>query len=432
MNIPLNFGGGVPKTIFKDREIKEYFDEAGYVNKEVDETDLSIFDKVAESLDTSEPEVTSSPTPSSPLSDDVVVKHITIFDKVESVMEGNKSVLSDSATDEYKMLNIFNNVPETTLSFVCFVSIISGIYAGDFSISEIVEFLNTNQLDYSIASLWEFLRGFNREEEKIKILKSRLFNRDHLEYGNIYYFLNDLISKIPLPGDPVIFLKDIKEKNEWKDYILSPKISYINTTSAYSNIYKAEDAYWDILDQITAPSSLQINISKNLIKALKPVDRLSGVPVLMKKAIQKSKFSSNPEIQRFIASLFNEDYKGLFQSEVYDLIDNMVKEAVKYFDNQNTPYDFFNDSSLPDLKSFVEAKVDELESLSLADITLEKNKEIKFYINVVCPFLDIETESTLIETISNDIVSEFVILEGFLNNLRTQLLLQGHFTENKE
>ena len=57
------------------------------------------------------------------------------------------------------------------------------------------------------------------------------------------------------------------------------------------------------------------------MKALKPVDRLSGIPILMKKSIQKSKFSSNPEIQRFIMSLFNGDYKKLFQAEVYQLID---------------------------------------------------------------------------------------------------------------
>ena len=47
-------------------------------------------------------------------------------------MQNNKSVLSDSASDEYKMLNAFNTVPETTFSFVCFVSIISGVYKGRF------------------------------------------------------------------------------------------------------------------------------------------------------------------------------------------------------------------------------------------------------------------------------------------------------------
>ena len=72
--------------------------------------------------------------------------------------------------------------------------------------------------------------------------------------------------------------------------------------------------------------------------------------------------------------------------------------------------------------------MEELESLSLADITLEKNKEIKFYLNIVCPFLGIETESSqIVETKSNNIVLEFGRLEDFLNNLRNQLLLDRTF-----
>jgi len=370
---------------------------------------------------------------------DTLSSEISFSTIIENVLETYKTELSDQSNEIYQLFMVFNNIEDTTLNRDAIIEFFSGLYLETFTLDDIFEFLRISNLEITVENIWIFLRGYEDLQLKINSIRSKLFNKDYLEIGNIYAYLNDIYNaeitdNYDSVSNPRLFfsrktLSDWEASFEWSKLILKPIIKYYGTNS-YQNIMSAETDYWSILNAITDPSeTYEMDISNDLLKKLKIGAETELIPFLMSKPIQKNKFSSISSTESFILSLFKKDYLNLSINEVYNFIDAMILELIIFIDGNYPDFDYYDYTEIPDLAEFVVNKMAELvvSYTDISAVSLIENKKIKFYLRLMAPFT--RTENTDLTDISNAIDNELNLLSAHLSEYRAALLTQGKFKE---
>jgi hypothetical protein len=350
---------------------------------------------------------------------------------VLDVFEAYKEELNDESSRLYELFKFLtDNMNE--LKYRVLILFFRGLKKEFYITEDLFRYLDSNGLDLSIKNIISFLATLKRE--KAKTIRTRLESDPYLIYGNLFNFINSLFN-----SQNSVFYREEENTKLFKEdtvFLLKPRINYLSLTD-YKNLREAEEDYWLKVSEsnFNDISSLVLNRTKTIASIIKNRHHSGtpyGIPTLMKKQIQKFLYLDNGVLDEILISILKDSYRKLSYKEVDKFIDEMCLSIVDFYEQSNSLTFDYSDSStqIPDLREFVEYKIDQIFSENISLITLKGIKEINFYVNIILPFMNLNTGKFLqLIDLNNIINSDFSILKERIESLRTYILANGKFTE---
>jgi hypothetical protein len=395
--------------------------------------------------------VVSSPNVSIPISIPISIPQLPpnfarVPQKVISiVLERYRAKLLDSASNEsffFSELNKFKNTDEEKLLFTM---IYTKLYREEFKLEEYFDYILKDNLQINYDSIFNYIR--NIDIFRVTNMREKIFNGQFPNFGNIYTFFsisilnnkdNELMYNNILENDNILSNED--------SYLLNPVIKYYSQDS-YSNYRKAEEDYWEIVEDFYTSLGFTLTASKtkfsfytsqfNSIYSRVILDSLLnknneskvyGVPLLLSKKSTKSDYSPFKYEDEEIKKILKQSYKRITKDEFYNFLNKLVVELVEYYAITKEPIDYTNLSDLPDIENYIRLKLNFFNlSTTKNKITVNMLKEMKFYRYFFAKFFNI-TNSDLFQFMVT-IENEFNNLRNLILDLRQKLINEGNFIQ---
>jgi hypothetical protein len=327
------------------------------------------------------------------------------------------------------IINSKSNYDETV-----FVKAIKALEIDEY-ISDLFDYLIINRLQLSFENIELFLD--NRKPLQLIQLKEDFANKEYKSFGNFLMFFYKKVL-----GDPEIvsFKSNVADELNYKQYLLTPKISYIES-SAYKNYSQAKGDYWELVEEYALnkgfsyvdltdlnvygmlfTSEFNNNFTKRIIAILlnrKFDNKINGSTLLIEADSSKSNFPvsllTNIDIKRVLTG----DYKSMHADYFLNSLEKMYEELLDYKLENDIKWDEGNF-----LESFL---IEKMSNLNLEILTIDVLKEIKFYKFLLVKFL--KSDSLFFEIFDKEtnFTLELDNLKLLFNELKDYLKQKGYF-----
>jgi hypothetical protein len=364
---------------------------------------------------------------------------------ISIVLERYRAKLLDPASNEslfFSELNKFKNTDEEKLLFTM---VYTKLFRQEFELEDYLNYISNDDLQINYDSILNYIR--NTDIFRITNMKEKIFNGQYANFGNIYTFFsinvlnnkeNELMYNNILEDDEIL-------KNE-NSYLLNPVIKYYSQNS-YSNYRKAEEDYWEIVEDFytslgftLTPSKTKFSFytslfnstySKSILDALlnkNNESKVYGIPLLISKKAAKSNYSPFKYEDEEIKKILKQTYKRITKDEFYNFLNKLAVELVEYYVITKEPIDYAELSSLPDIEEYIRLKLNYFNLTTTKDrVTISILKEMKFYRYFFAELFKITNSELFLfmETIE----TEFDNLRNLILNLRQKLINEGNFIQ---
>lgn len=274
------------------------------------------------------------------------------IDIVNSVLDKYREELGIESSLFYSVFNCFSGMEQTENNFIIFYSIFADIYSGVFTLEEIVDYIEDNNLQYTIESLDQFLNNKYNSIQRVrkdniyrKVLFGKYSNGVLVQFFQSLYDKTFFISKVESSYPPTFIISEPETSaifNSEYSWLLFPAIDYfegnisLKGNPAFRNIVDAEYNYSKnykifsdvnkyILDGITTKNSLSIKDKVLEEKDLEwfTVDRTE--PIFLLKPVQKPFYLLNSNLDKdFRFALHRHNSKGITTKELFMLIESFI------------------------------------------------------------------------------------------------------------
>lgn len=349
---------------------------------------------------------------------------------VEELMELYKDEIEDENSRYYKLFDTLARVNSTN-AFQIFFIFFTNIGREIFTIEDYFMFLDNNELDVNYESIVKYLS--EAKSNKVEIMNKRLKEGIYEVYGNLY----DYIDRQSLDQDDSIFYRATSLEDELftasEKFLFKPYIDYFDIT-AYRNKVQAEKDYWNIISNYNGTFSITSNRQVSMLKkilTLKNYNNTNGLPVFLKKDLNKNLFFNDKDLDLLMTSLLKNTYNKFSLLEVKRYIKAMAEEIVEYYELISTePFDYSNESvMIPNIEDFLLYKVQKLYEKftdntneeftdNNTNITYMDFKEINFYYSIMFDFADIDTSYGN----PNQIQTRYTTMVDLYDDTRTEVL----------
>jgi len=326
-----------------------------------------------------------------------ILEQPSFFDLIiVPILNNYKALLNDESSREYKLFKFLTSLMNSD-GLIIFSSFFFYLHNAAFSLDELFSYFDDNILVINKENLREFL--INIRELRIKKIKDLFYTNSYSDYGNLYTYLN---SQYASPNSELFFHDDLLITSI-DDYLIKPDINYLNidyeNKTSYNNLRVAEEAYWVAINSYkNEPDYLYITFYNKNISIIynhllnQNYGSLSyGIPVLMKKIIQKYEFFIDANLNNTMISIIRGDYRALSLDEVYYFLNEFFEEFINYMITEE--YEDYLIDRIPKQSSFINfisIKITELSKIEIKDLDLIKNKRMKFYLYFIVPFIKSE------------------------------------------
>jgi len=299
-------------------------------------------------------------------------------------------------------------------------------------ISDLFEYLRLNNLQLSFKNIETFLN--NRRNLQLNQLKEDFANKEYKSFGNfLMFFYRAVLS------DPEItsFKSDIADELNYKQYILTPKINYLEPKT-YKNYSQARENYWELVNEyavsqgfvytdlntIIFTSAFNSGFTKRIISILlnKRFDsKVNGSTLLLEIDPSKSNFPGSLLTNIDVKRILTGDYKSMHREYFLESLQKMYEELLDYKLENNIEWDQTNF-----LEGFLTQKMTKLNS---SNLTIDVLKEIKFYKLFLVRFLNKQNDVSLNSIFTKEIsfTLELDNLKSLFTGLRDYLKQRGYF-----
>jgi hypothetical protein len=364
---------------------------------------------------------------------------------ISIVLERYRIKLLDPASNEslfFSELNKFKNTDEEKLLFTM---VYTKLFREEFKFEDYIDYISNDDLQINYDSILNFIK--DTDIFRVTNMKEKIFNGQYANFGNIYTFfsINILNNR-----DNELMYNNISEDNEIlkneNSYLLNPVIKYYSQDS-YSNYRKAEEDYWEIVEDFytslgftLTPSKTKFSsytslfssrYSKSILDTLlnkNNESKVYGIPLLISKKSVKSDYSQFKQEDREIKKILKQTYKRITKDEFYNFLNKLAVELVEYYVITKKPIDYAELSSLPDIEEYIRLKLNYFNLTTTKDrVTISILKEMKFYRYFFAELFKI-TNSELFSFMET-IETEFDNLRNLILNLRQKLIDEGNFIQ---
>jgi effector-binding domain-containing protein len=299
-------------------------------------------------------------------------------------------------------------------------------------IHDLFDYLAANRLQLSFENIEIFLD--NRRNLQLNQLREDFANKDYKSFGNFLMFFYRAVLNNP---EITSFKANSTDELNYKQYILTPKISYLEPET-YKNYNQGREDYWKLVKEyaisqgftytnsntITFTSEFNIPFTKRIISTLlnrRFDNKVNGSTLLVEADQSKSNFPvsllDNIDIKRILTG----DYKTIYREYFLENLEKMYEELLDYKLENDLEWDSSNF-----LEGFLTQK---MTALNLEDLTIDILKEIKFYRFLLVRFLNRQNDSSFATIFTKEInfTLELDNLQLLFKGLRDYLKQKGYF-----
>jgi hypothetical protein len=307
-------------------------------------------------------------------------------------------------------------------------------------IADLFEYLRSNTLQLSFENIEIFLN--NRRNLQLNQLKEDFANKDYKSFGNLIMFFYRAVLNDP---EIVSFKSNVNDELNYKQYLLTPKISYLKSDT-YKNYGQASEDYWKLVEEYAlsqgfiydttniygikiAPNTLftsafSLETTRKITATLlnrRFDNKVNGATLLVETDPSKSNFPgsllNNIDIKRILTG----DYNLMYSEYFLESLQKMYEELLDYKLENDIIWDE-NDF----LEDFLDQK---MTNLNLSALTIDTLKEIKFYKFFLVRFLNKQNDVSLnsIFTKEKNATLELDNLKSLFAGLRSYLIQKGYF-----
>lgn len=288
---------------------------------------------------------------------------------IGAVLEENRTALSDSGSAGYQIINCFLEMENNEDNFIIFYAIFRDLYDNVYTLGDIVNYLNRNELEVSMESLDAFLNDMYtsiRRQRETTIYKKLLFGK--YSNGIFIEFMQSLFDKTApetsINGtQPISFIRAQRDDDplfwDYNHWLAFPLIDYaqkvrydLGMTVPFRDIREAEIEYTRLFErflstQNQSSSFLERDLSNTYLEKVQ--DEINSFdnsswedwfvierrfPFFLRKVIQKADFHYNADIDdeiKFSLKRSSPNYlRGMSMWDLFEQIDNTVSGLVDY------------------------------------------------------------------------------------------------------
>lgn len=342
-----------------------------------------------------------------------------------SVLSDYSEQISDVTSVEYAIFLLLGSSTDDFTTISAFI----GIDEGLFTPSDIANFIDGYRLKFAISSVAAFLEDWTANRRRL--VRDFLFNRNFPNGKNVFSFVT---SEFNLPNAALLAEDPDNPEfaNEPGKFLVSPKIAY-GKAGHYANIREAEQDYWSIVAGWKLANSSPTTQNKELLSLIRTLlnrnhsNSTYGVPLLMRKPIDKALYSSNATLNGNAVSLVKRGYASLSRNDVSELLNSFIDGLALDLNNFSNVTDY----TVPyaDFVSYVNERVTALKNKGAAELSVSEAKEVKFYVALMSKFVGTSsvTDYSALSSISSTLESDLDSARAAMLSIRAELIAEGNF-----